>query len=159
MSAADTIRDVVRIATTAGITKDVIDLLERKAGLLAEQVAALEKENTALLRENRNLALENQHLNKQIKDVHPNGDELDPKARDILLSYFRCANEISARQIAQNFQMGLSVAEFHLDVLWNKKLIRGAGRIIVGRGNGDNSSVYEITAEGRKYIVENGLAD
>jgi hypothetical protein len=44
MGATDTIKEFARIATTAGLTKDVIDLLDKKASLLAEQVVALEQE-------------------------------------------------------------------------------------------------------------------
>jgi hypothetical protein len=37
MSAMDTAKEIARIASTASLGKDVIELLEKKVGLLAEQ--------------------------------------------------------------------------------------------------------------------------
>ena len=68
-----TTRDVIRIVTTAGLGKDVIDLLERKVSLLAEELDAfrakarnLEAEN-AMLRE-RNLELEAERSRRDSED-------------------------------------------------------------------------------------------
>src|ERR1039458_8201972 len=105
MGATDTIKEFARIATTAGLTKDVIDLLDKKAVLLAEQVATLEQENTTLLRENRNLAFENQQLKAQLQNARPKGDEIAQKTQDILLYFFKHAQEVSELEIAQRFQM------------------------------------------------------
>jgi len=46
MSAIDTAKEIGRIASTATLGKDVIDLFEKKVALLAEQVTTLETENT-----------------------------------------------------------------------------------------------------------------
>jgi hypothetical protein len=51
MGAFDTAKEIVRIGSTAGLSKDVVDLLETKAALLAEQVAALQQDNAQLKRE------------------------------------------------------------------------------------------------------------
>jgi len=64
MSAADTVKDVVRIANTAGLAKDAIDLLEKKSTLLTDQVAALENENAQL-------KLENIKLRQQLQNHQP----------------------------------------------------------------------------------------
>ncbi len=48
MSAIDTAKEIVRITSTAGLSKDVIDLLEKKNLLLTEQVTTLETEITSL---------------------------------------------------------------------------------------------------------------
>jgi hypothetical protein len=64
MSATDTAKEVIRLATTAGLSKDVIDLLEKKSALLTEQVAALERENTQL-------KLEVAQLRTQLKNSQP----------------------------------------------------------------------------------------
>jgi predicted RNA-binding Zn-ribbon protein involved in translation (DUF1610 family) len=64
MSATDTAKDVIRIATTAGLSKDVIDLLEKKSALLTEQVMTLERENTQL-------KLEVAQLRAQLKNSQP----------------------------------------------------------------------------------------
>ena len=55
MSALATAKEIVRIGSTAGLSKDVVDLLEKKATLLTEQVATLERENAQLKSENDNL--------------------------------------------------------------------------------------------------------
>lgn len=55
MSALDTAKEFVRIGSTAGLSKDVVDLLEKKAALLTEQVATLERENAQLKSENGKL--------------------------------------------------------------------------------------------------------
>ena len=48
MSAIDTAKEIARIASTASLGKDVIELLEKKVGLLAEQITTLETENANL---------------------------------------------------------------------------------------------------------------
>ena len=165
MSAADTVKDVVRIATTAGLAKDVIDLLQAKTTLLTEQVAALQEENTTLLRENRNLATENQQLKTQLQNARPKGDGLEPKTQEILKYFFDNAREISVAEIARRFNMNLGVANYHTDALSEKKLISycSVGMVIMGgfgddSDGGDDSMKYDITAKGRKYVFESGLA-
>ena len=61
MSAMDTAKEIVRIGATAGLSKDVIDLQEKKLALLAEQLATLERENADLKAENANLRRQLQH--------------------------------------------------------------------------------------------------
>src|ERR1043165_5971567 len=48
MGALDTAKEIVRLSSTAGHSKDVIDLPEKKVALLAEQVSALESDNAQL---------------------------------------------------------------------------------------------------------------
>src|SRR6266436_2685608 len=55
MSAYQLAKDAARIASTATLSKDVIDLLQTKLSLLTEQTAGLEKENAELKAENANL--------------------------------------------------------------------------------------------------------
>jgi hypothetical protein len=64
MGAQDTVKEIIRISSTAGHSKDVIDLLEKKGALLAEQVTALEGENTQL-------KLENIQFRTQLKNLQP----------------------------------------------------------------------------------------
>jgi regulator of replication initiation timing len=153
MGATDTIKEFARIATTAGLTKDVIDFLDKKASLLAEQVAALEQENTTLLRENRNLKLENEILKGQIQNTRPKGNRLDEVSEKILKAFFSSGRELSEEEIARHFQLSISMVGYHTDILWGKKCIT-SNRVIMG----NSSPTYEITSAGRKYCVENGLA-
>jgi hypothetical protein len=64
MSATDTAKEIIRIGSTAGLSKDVIDLLEKKLVLLTEQVALLTSENMQL-------KLENGQLRTQLKNSQP----------------------------------------------------------------------------------------
>src|ERR1019366_3534778 len=64
MSAIDTAKDIIRIGTTAGLSKDVIDLLEKKCALLVE-------ENTALSTQVSSLEIENGQLRRQLEDFQP----------------------------------------------------------------------------------------
>jgi regulator of replication initiation timing len=98
MSASDTVKDVVRIVTTGGHAKDVIDPLQTKLSLLTEQVAALEKEN-------RNLKTENDNLKTQLQNARPKSEELSQKTEDILKAFFNRADEFSLQDIARLFRM------------------------------------------------------
>ena len=145
--------------------------------LQSEQVTIVEK-NSELVTENLGLkrklsdletahaqaitALQEKHRNEIAKIAASNPkpkDDLDPKTKGILIYFFKQAREVSEREIAQRFQLELSVASYHLDVLWKKKLIGSGGIVVIG-GFGDdfadNSSKYDITIEGRKYVMENG---
>lgn len=62
MSAYELAKDAARLAGTATLSKDVVDLLHAKLSLLADQVALLEKENANLKAENKNLHAELQHI-------------------------------------------------------------------------------------------------
>jgi regulator of replication initiation timing len=62
MSAIDTAKEVLRMASTAGIAKEVIELMEKKLALLTQQVAALDSENGRLKMENAHLRAQMEHL-------------------------------------------------------------------------------------------------
>ena len=63
-SVTSTVKEIARIATTSGLSKDVIDLLEKKVVLLTQQITSLETENS-------NLKLENGQLRNQIQNSQP----------------------------------------------------------------------------------------
>ena len=66
MSALDTVKELGRMATTATLTKDVIDLSKEKVALLTDQVAKLEKENAVLKTEKANFEKKVADLEQQI---------------------------------------------------------------------------------------------
>jgi regulator of replication initiation timing len=143
MSASDTVKDVVRIVTTGGHAKDVIDPLQTKLSLLTEQVAALEKEN-------RNLKTENDNLRTQLQNTRPKSEELSQKTEDILKAFFNRADEFSLQDIARLFHMQQSVADYHLDVLRKLKFIKSHGIGFMG-----STPTYIMTPAGREYVVKN----
>ena len=61
MSALDIAKDIVRIGSTAGLSKDVIDLLEKKAALLTVEITSLRLEVSRLQIENAQLRAQLQH--------------------------------------------------------------------------------------------------
>jgi hypothetical protein len=99
MGALDTAKEFVRIGSTAGLSKDVIDLLEKKAALLAEQVSSLERENAQLKAENakfRHQADESgdkcpycRRTTGQLQDIKPH-QYLG--AAGLKVGYYKCAN-------------------------------------------------------------------
>ena len=64
MSATDTAKEVIRIATTAGLSKDVIDLQAAKLDILV-------KENAELSTKVSRLEIENRQLRSQLEDFQP----------------------------------------------------------------------------------------
>ena len=158
MGAADTIKEFARIATTAGLTKDVIDLLDKKASLLAEQVASLEQENTTLLRENRNLKVENENLKTQLQNAQPVASGLSEGAIKILKFAFDSSRDFTAPQIAATFKMKQGVVDFHIDELSKKDFIFWTSPGFAEFGEPTPPPDLSITAEGREFIVKNGLA-
>jgi hypothetical protein len=69
MGASETAKEVMRIASTAGISKDVIDLMEKKLTLLAGEVVDLTAKNAVLATKISKLEIENGQLRAQMK--HP----------------------------------------------------------------------------------------
>ena len=151
MGATETARELVRVASTAGLAKDVIDLLERKAKLLEEQVAALDKENAELLRENRNLTLENKQLRNQTNPPIATVEVLDELSTKILVTLANDESGITDQQIFR--QLGISTAKgnYLLDQLRKKKLIQFAG---FSSGEG---VPYFVMEKGREYMAKMNL--
>lgn len=160
MSAADTVKEFVRIANTAGLAKDVVDLLQAKVALLADKVAALEKdgaaltdENTALLRENRNLKLENENLQKQLQNARPKGEELDEICNKMLISLanYRGRDGITSNELIQHLGLPKAKGDYLFDQLVKRKFVAtGAG--VIGRG-----MFWCVTSAGREYMAKAGL--
>jgi FtsZ-binding cell division protein ZapB len=153
INATETVKDFIRVAQTAGLSKDVIDLLEKKVALLAEQVASLEQENSTLLRENRNLHLVNEDLKKQLDNARPKGDELDELSTKILVSLanFQGGNAITDRELIQQLGIPKAKGDYHFDQLRNRKFIHSSSGA-VGRG-----AFYFATTAGREYLATHGL--
>src|ERR1051325_7704845 len=114
MSALDTAKEIGRMAATATLSKDVIDLFEKKVALLTEQVATLETENANL---NQKVA----GLQQQLDRFHPKG-ELQPDAVRFLKLLFQ-QDGLTVSQIAGALGIQKGMAEFHRDVLVKGKMI------------------------------------
>jgi len=148
-AAAETAKDFVRIAANAGLAKEVITLLGRKAALLTEQVAALESESA-------HLKVENANLKTQLKLLSREGEELSRDTIKILKLFFDRASDLSTEEILKSSNLKPSVADYHIDVLLKKKLLR---ETTVGMQTLFGSSVpkFGLTSLGRRYVLENTI--
>jgi hypothetical protein len=64
MSATDTAKEIIRIGSTAGLSKDVIDLMEKKLALLTSENAELKTKVSAF-------EIEVRQLRRQLEDFQP----------------------------------------------------------------------------------------
>lgn len=150
MGAYEMAKDAARLASTATLGKDVIDLLNAKLALLAEQAKTLEAENGTLKAENANLKAQLQHL-------QPKPSGLEDDTVKILKLFFDRAEDLNAPFIAQQFQMKPSVVDYHIDLLLQKRFIRQS-RVGFDTYEGSSPSWFEIGSDGRAFIVKNGMA-
>lgn len=147
----DTVREVIEIAKSAGISEDVVLLLEIKAAHLADQVASLEQQNAALAEKNQNLATEVKMLKGQLQNSGGKGNELEAVTWDILKYFFHKGGEVSDLEVSQHFSMHLKTASYHTEILFRKKLIEVTCEEIQ-TWHGNCPPLYSITEEGKTYI-------
>jgi len=146
MSALDTAKEIGRIAATATLGKDIIDLLEKKVALLTEQITALETENA-------NLKQKVANLEQELTSLRPKQGGLDEDAEKILKFLFDHRKVVySIEQIAGSIGIDAGVADYHGDVLLKAHMIGSPGGIVyAGR------EMYTLLARGREYVVKNLL--
>jgi Fic family protein len=147
---AETVKEIVRIAANAGLAKDAITLMEKKAALLTEQVATLEYEYVSLRAENAN-------LKAQLRLLPEEGEALSGDTIKILRLFFDRAGDVSTEEIIKSFGLKPSVADYHIDVLVKKKFIR---ETTVGMQSlfGSSVSKFGLTSLGRRYVLENTVS-
>ncbi len=143
MSAIDTAKEIARIASTATLGKDVIDLFEKKVALLAEQVTTVETENA-------NLKQKVANLEQQLTGVRAKG-ELHPDAIRFLKLLFKHDRGLTISQIAGSLGISKGMAEYHHDVLLDAEMV-GLPVIMPMRSE---LTVF-LKAKGRAYLVEHG---
>src|SRR5689334_10558128 len=73
MSAFDTAKEIIRIGSTAGLSKDVVDLLEKKATLLAEENLALARKLDEAITKISSLESDIAQLRQQLEQSQPSG--------------------------------------------------------------------------------------
>jgi Fic family protein len=149
-AATETVKDIVRIAANAGLAKDAIALMEKKAAALTEQIKTLDDEYASLRAENAN-------LKAQLRLLPEEGEELSRDTIKILRLFFDHAGDISAEEIIKSFGFKPSVADYHIDVLLKKKFIRETA---VGMQSifGSSVSKFGLTSMGRRYVLENTVS-
>jgi DNA-binding MarR family transcriptional regulator len=141
MSAMDTAKEIARIASTASLGKDVIELLEKKVSLLAEQVTTLETENA-------NLKQKVANLDQQFAAALLTG-KLHPEAIRFLKLLFEHDKGLTVSQIASSLGISKGMAEYHHDVLLNAEMVGSSVRMPKG-----SALIIFLEAKGRAYLVE-----
>lgn len=140
MSALDTAKELGRMAATATLSKDVIDLFEKKVALLTEQVAALQTENA--------------NLKQKVKSLEQELDRFSPKSEELaeievsFLQLLAQRNFMSVREIAASLGISKVKAEHHRDVLEKEALIKAP---MAGQ------DAYALAEKGRAYLARRGL--
>ena len=149
-AAAESAREIVRIAANAGLAKDTVAIMEKKAAALAEQISTQERELASLRGENAN-------LRAQLRLLPEEGEELSEDTIKILRLFFDHAGDVSTEDILKSFHFKPSVADYHIDVLLKKKFIREttAG---IQTFFGSNVSKFGLTSLGRRYVLENTVS-
>ena len=167
MSLSDTAKEAIRLASTAGIGKDVIDLLTQKVTLLDEKLLesnlSLEKARLKI----GELLAENKKLRKQI--APDEDDRIHPKQEEIL-EVLHKSETLSVEQISQVIGVSPPDTKYHLDKLDVLEFVEldinrsvndaRAQRISLpalsrdgGRGRKRSLGFYYIGSKGREYVV------
>lgn len=154
MSAIDTVKDAFRIASQAGLSQDVIDLLDKKVALLNQQIATIEKDNAALASQNAELTRENRELQQELDRLSSQttwlrkGVEHDPLMVETLKAFLLQPGSISNIHLARYLKLPQGVVDEHIDSLLKKKFIVQT-RL--------RPSEFQIRPEGRAFLVEHKL--
>jgi len=149
MGGGEIVKDVIRIASTAGLNKDVIDLLKEKISLLAEQNTTLEKSNAALQKKNT-------ELEQQLANLQPSSGRLHADTERFLQLLFR-HKEMSVTQAAAFLGMTHGMTDYHKGVLFDARMAVWTG-VGIKTGFGSSEPQFCITQKGREYAVRHGLA-
>lgn len=151
--------DIIKIATSAGLGKDVIDLLEKKLSLLSGEMSALEKQLDSLKQENTKLKVENSDLQKKLKQLEEKKenqvnlpDGFDDDSLKILELMFEHPRAIDTGFISSRTEVETGIVKYHLDVL--KGCVKMASpEVNFGRGR-RNPATYELTPSGRALYMK-----
>jgi regulator of replication initiation timing len=87
MSISDTARDIARMASTAGLSKDVVDLMEKKLALLTGELGDAAQKIAMLEQENAELKKDVAKLQEQLDRAQPQSDRLPPESEQMLVVF------------------------------------------------------------------------
>jgi chromosome segregation ATPase len=149
MNPLEIAKEAIRIASNAGLKKDVIDLLEKQIGLLAQEKLALKRKLELSETEAANLKRKVKDLEEQLKHMQPKGTRLDETSEKFLQLLSRVPTP-SLEQMARELGMPQILAH-RANVLRKKGMIELVGYIP------HKGTVYALTGKGTAYVVENDL--
>jgi uncharacterized phage infection (PIP) family protein YhgE len=139
MSPQEIAKDAIRIATTAGLSKDVIDLLKEKVTLLTEKITTLEQENA-------NLKKKAAELEQELHSLRATQGRLEEGAENFLKFLFDSGQPVSLNLISSAIRTPIGIVEYHRDKLWDLGMITA-----------DMLGQYELMPKGREHVVKYGL--
>ena len=154
MSAVDLAKDAIKIAATAGLSKDVIDLLEKKLALITEEGLFFKDSLAKSISENEVLKLMIVNLKEQIQNLSPQEDRLDKECEEILFLLFETNRKLTVDTVTQHFGLHPSVTQAHFDTLRKKIYVWTRGRVVSDFAP-SRPAEYELTSEGREYAMKN----
>jgi len=140
------------MAATATLSKDVIDLFEKKVALLTEQIesltAALEKSES----QKTDLRIKVINLEQELERSRPKQAGLDDTAKKFVQALFKSGSYLDFEYVASMFGVPKGMAAYYRDILAKAGMIRGTGVVM-----DDALGSYELTSRGREFAVANGL--
>lgn len=119
MSATDIAKEAIRIVSTAGLGKDVIDLLRAKIAILVDENVDLKSRLTDALSKISILEAENEDLKKKLKDHDP----LPDCALKILEFLANGSGEATVTGIVHHTGMQVGEVMFSLEQMSSARLI------------------------------------
>jgi len=144
MSISDTARDIARMPSTAGLSKDVVDLLEKKVALLTDEIASLRTKVSQL-------EAENAQLRQQLQRVQPQSDRLPPESEQMLVVFANSSSGIPSDHVIRQLGFSQAKGDYYFDQLLKHKFVHAkSGQMGVGW-------FYYATAPGRDYLARHGL--
>jgi Holliday junction resolvasome RuvABC ATP-dependent DNA helicase subunit len=149
----DLAKDAIRIATIAGLRKDVIERLNKKVVLLTEKITALKSEKSILDTENAKLKKKLENFHRQLADLSQQTSGLDEISHKILASLFY-NGEFSVESLAQTAGILEGLAKYYLDDLKKEGLIQRTLRGGVSFEGLSVATTYDLTPRGREYVVK-----
>jgi hypothetical protein len=144
MNPLEIAREIFGIAINAGLKKDIVDLLEKKVGLLTEEIDTLKTQNASL-------KAKLYDLEQELDRLRPSAEPLLGPQEEFLNILHRQPNfPIAMDTMASMMRLEYEIVEHHKDTLQELGMIRWAGK---GAGEwGKGLPLYELTDKGRKYV-------
>ena len=151
MNLSTTAKDVLRVATTAGLSKDVIDLLTAKITLLDEQLveASMSLEQARI--KIAELIAENKELRKKLNDSAKVEDGLEEEESQILQFFFEM-QDTSCERASVALRIPLPTVTHYVKTLIKRGFLRH-GKSSLG---GYCEAQYKITLNGSSHIMKKG---
>ena len=157
MSLSANAQDAIRILSTAGLSKDVIDLLTQKVTLLDEKVVETRRSLDQATIKITQLIAENKELREKLNDSEAVGAGLNDKEAQILLFFFD-RREGTVADSSRATAIALAEASHYIGKLKSRKFLRqrtartGGTRSIFN--SGESAVIYGITQPGSDRAIE-----